>query len=129
MSIFSSKPRVVCFGRDLELLRTRVQVLSRRYDAVEVASVDQLAALPAEPAFDLVLLCHSLSREECRASAEIAEQCWPQAKVMVLTAGGSEALYERADAVVASIQGPVVLLQAIDRLIRQGPLHPATHAG
>ena len=75
MSTSSSRPRVVCFGRDLELLRdAHAGFWPEAYDAVEVTSVDQLAALPAEPAFDVVSpLSIALCREECRASAEIAK--------------------------------------------------------
>lgn len=122
MIVSSHKPRVVCLGRDLQLLRTRVQVLARSYDAVEVNSVQELGDLPAEPPFELVLFCHSLSREECCAAAEIVQRCWPKAKILALTKGGSEVPYERADAVVVSIQGPVVLLKAIDQLIHRVPL-------
>ncbi len=126
MIVSSQKARVVCLGRDLQLLRTRLQVLVKRYDAVEVSSVEQLGELPAEPAFDLVLLCHSLSREDCRASVEIAEQRWPEAKILALTTGGFQTPYERADAVVAGLHGPVVLLKAIDQLIQRGPSHSAS---
>ena len=117
VTAYTQNFRVVCFGRDLELLRTRIQVLARTYDVVEVSSVDELEALAAEPAFDLVLLCHTLSPEECRASAELTQQRWPQAKVMVLITGASSARYEKADAVVMSIQGPAVLLQSIHQLM------------
>ena len=129
MIVSLQKARVVCLGRDPQLLRTRLQVLVKTYDAVEVSSVEELGELPAEPAFDLVLLCHSLSWEECRASVQIAEQRWPEAKILALTTGGFQTPYERADAVVASLQGPVVLLKAIDQLIQRGPLHsPASGA-
>lgn len=115
------KSRVLCFGRDLDLLRTRTQVLARKYDAVELSDVDELECLPAEPAFDLVLLCHSVSLEDCRTSAEIVRDRWPQAKVMALTTGASRVPYGEADAVIMSLQGPVVLLRAIDLLMQQSP--------
>lgn len=115
----SPKSRVLCFGRDLQLLRTRLQVLARAYDAVEVSSVADLEALPAEPAFALVLFCHTVSPEESQTSAAIIEWRWPHAKIMALTSGISGIPYERADAVVLSNQGPAVLLQAMDQLIRR----------
>ena len=122
------KARVVCSGRDLPLLRTRLQVLVKSYDAIEVSSVRQLAELPGEPAIDLVLLCHSLSPEECSASAEIVRERWPAAKMLALTTGGFRTPYERADAVVLGLQGPVVLLQAMDRLIGRGAVPSAAGA-
>lgn len=119
------KSRVLCFGRDLQLLRTRLQVLARAYDAVEVSSIEELETLPTEPTFQLVLLCHTLSSVESQASAAIIQQRWPHAKIMALTSGVSGAPYEQADAIVLSAQGPVVLLQAIDRLICRSSPQPS----
>ena len=127
MGALSQKPRVLCFGRDLQLLSTRLLVLTRSYDAVEVSSVEQLEDLPAEPPFELVLFCHSLSPKECCAAAEIVQRRWPATKILALTTAGSEAPYEAADAVVVSIQGPAVLLKAIDQLIHRLPLPSASH--
>lgn len=129
MSLPSAKSRVICCGLDLQLLRTRTQVLTRTYDAVEVSSVAELEALPAEPPFQLVLFCHTLSLDQSEAFAATAQRRWPQAKIMALTSGVSGAPYEQADAFVTSAQGPAVLLKAIDLLIRRTALLPVTLLG
>jgi hypothetical protein len=120
MTFADRNSRVVCAGHDEVLLRTRQMVLASRYQAVTVLGVEQLRALPAEEMFDVVLLCHTLSAEECRRVTEIARTRWPGAKVMAI-ATEQMGCVAFADQAVQALEGPRVLFRAIDQLLAAAP--------
>jgi|SRR5579863_6177813 len=115
MTFSNHSPRVLCFSRDPLLLKTREQVLSTRYEGVAVSSVEELKALDTDEGFDVVLLCHTLSVDECELSAQVVRVRWPHAKIvaMSLEQGGC---FEAADRIVRGLDGPGLLLNTIDQL-------------
>lgn len=110
-------PHVLCFSRDQRLLETRGMVLSKHYNAELVGSIPELKALSPDTHIDTVILCHSLSPEECDLSASIVRERWPKAKILAVS-GERPSCWTFADKVVSGIDGPSVLLQAIDSLVR-----------
>jgi hypothetical protein len=120
MTCLHHRARVFCLSRDQRLLETRGMVLAKRYDAITVGSIEEMWALPVASAFDVVVLCHSLSAEECDLSASIARERWPQAKILALSVDSSSC-WTFADQVVRGLDGPSVLVQTIDRLLRSRP--------
>jgi hypothetical protein len=110
------KPRVLCISRDSHLMRTRQLVLATQYEVVSVDSIEGIEALPTDQDFDLIVLCHSLSSEECDQCVEIASTRWPQAKIVALSVERADCS-EYADRVVRGMDGPRFLLQTIDRLL------------
>jgi hypothetical protein len=73
----SSKFRVVCFGHDLKLLETRQLLLAGRYDAYTANNLPELSELAKQGQVDLLVLCHTLSEEECLIAAEIIRAASP----------------------------------------------------
>lgn len=112
--------RVLCFSRDRILGESRNLVLQRQYEAVYVGSLEEFAALSSGPAFDAVVLCHSLSAEEYERCIEIAELLWPRAKIVSVVAGSGRVQLESA-AVVPGLAGPRALLLALQRVLQ--PIH------
>ena len=109
-------PRVLCVSRDQRLLESRHLVLSRKYETVTVGSVEEMRSLPASEQFDVIVLCHSLSSEECDVSAELVRGRWPKAKIVALSVE-QNGCFDGADEVVRGLDGPRVLLGTIDYLL------------
>ncbi len=115
MAFSNRSPRVLCFSRDPRLLETRRQILATRYEAVTVGSIEEIMALATDEEFDVIVLCHTLSVEECDLSAQTVRVRWPGAKIVALSAeqGGCS---EAADRIVRGLDGPRLLLDTIDQL-------------
>ena len=111
--------RVLCFSRDPQLLKTRGMVLATSYEPVMIGSLAELQALAGGPAFDVVVLCHTLSPQECQRSTSIVRRQWPRAKILALSAD-HESCREQVDEVVECMAGPRLLLKTIDRLLQRG---------
>jgi DNA-binding NtrC family response regulator len=84
-----SRPkRVLLVSRDLVVLQTRKLMLGAYFDVNAAGRALEARTLLAEQSFDLVVLCYTLSQDECREIVELTRQHCPQAKVLVLTAAG-----------------------------------------
>jgi hypothetical protein len=114
--ISENPPLVLCLGSDQRLLEIRGRVLATHYGAVSLGNIEELDALPATKQFDVVVLCHSLSSEQCDMATTIVRERWPKAKIVALSREGSSFL-TAADQTIRSLDGPSVLLQAIDGLL------------
>lgn len=97
-------------------MRTRRLVLASRYNAVSaVASIQEIETLK-EPEFDVIVLCHTLSQEECDLAVRICQTRWAGAKFVALAKERSKCDWS-ADRVVRALDGPKILLRAIDGLV------------
>ena len=123
----SPAANILCYGKNPVLLKTREAVLAKRYDVTVVYSLDEIANIPAATQFDVLLLCHSLSTEDCHACSEIARHRWPKCKVVALTASGSGCANEQADRNLPGLDGPTALLSTIQELT-QTPRSPGNLA-
>lgn len=116
MNFSPAHVRVLCLGHDERLLETRVQVLASRYETVSVRSLAEMRSLPGDARFDIVLLCHTLSPEECGVCSEVARERWPEARVLAIAVERGSC-WEYADQVVKAMDGPRVLFGAIDQML------------
>ncbi len=114
------RPNILCLSQNLLLLETRRAVLARRYDVVSIATVDEMIRLAPERPFDVVLLCHTISKEDCHYASEFARRRWPGTKILALTSDSASCVAEHPDRVVPGLDGPVALLNAIRDLIPSG---------
>jgi hypothetical protein len=92
-------------------------VLAKHYDAVSVGKIEEMLALPAEKQFDVVVFCHSLSSRECDLAGSVVRQRWPDAKILALSIDQSSC-WTSADRIIRGLDGPSVLVQAINRLLQ-----------
>ena len=119
-SVMSHPLHILCFSRSPVLLATRCAVLATRYDVVSANSLQDIARLSSGPAFDLVLLCHTLPTDECHAAAEFARHCWPGCKILALTSGAQSCAGTEVDRDLPGLEGPAALLRAIQDLTQNG---------
>jgi DNA-binding NtrC family response regulator len=84
-----SRPkRILLVSRDLMVLQTRKLMLGAYFDVNAAGRVREGKALLGEQNFDLIVLCYTLSQDDCLGIVESAQQHCPQAKILVLTAAG-----------------------------------------
>ena len=107
-------PNILLFGLDHSLTHTRGLLLSRA--GFKVRAVENLADFELKGdllAPDVVVLCHTLSVEECARALELAEARWPTTRRLVLTTGTTP-IPERAqrDAMEAAV-GPGMLIAQV----------------
>ena len=114
-----SRPkRVLLVSRDLMALQTRKLMLGAYFDVNAAGRALEARALLAEQNFDLVVLCYTLSQDECREIVELTQQHCPQAKVLVLTAAGYAA--KQVDVhryFLAAEEGPFTLVKKSAELL------------
>lgn len=80
----SGKPEILCVGHDLMLNRTRRMILERLFEVKIAGEVPEAISLLLERRFALVLLCYSLSEEECRAMVEFVHSLPGKTKILAL---------------------------------------------
>jgi CheY-like chemotaxis protein len=116
----TAKPEILCVGRDPVLNRTRRMVLHRCFEVTIAAKPAEAAALLAGRPFDLVLLCYSLSGEDCRAMLEQAQKLQPTAKILALSSGEPRLTLAAPHQEFAS-EGPADLLHKIAAMTGLSP--------
>ncbi len=91
-------------------------VLANHFNVVTVGSMAEMQALAQDRVFDVVLLCHSLSSEECDLAATTARRRWPEAKILALAVERSSC-QSYAQHTIRGLDGPRLLIQAIEHLV------------
>jgi CheY-like chemotaxis protein len=108
---------ILIYGRDARLLETRKMVLEsagyRVYLASDLSTADQI--LP-EKQVDLLILCHSLSMEDCGRALALTYH-WPMMRSLVLTAGDDGCRENLLSEVILTIDGPPKLVLTVGRLL------------
>lgn len=112
------RPLLVCLSRDQRLRETRTQVLAKDYDVIALASEQELEELDPPRPVDLVLLCHSLTGQDCERSSHVIRTRWPQALIVTISSPVAGCLSVEANATVAALDGPAVLLGQVAHLLR-----------
>src|SRR5258708_35201754 len=110
--------RVLCFGHNLMSLETRQWILERRFLSVYVSSLSDLERVAKGGGFDLLILCHSLSRHDFFKAAHLVHDICPRLKVLALSSDATAWDPRVSDQVVVGLNGPRALLQSNKR-----PLH------
>jgi hypothetical protein len=95
-------------------------VLAQHYEVTLVGNVDELQAMPANRRLDVAILCHSLSSREIDLAVSIVRQQWPHAKILPLSLGRTSGR-KSTGLTVRGLDGPSILLQAIDHLLSISP--------
>lgn len=111
-------PHILCVSRDPLLLKTRHAVLSKRYATTAVLGLGEMNLLAPDASFDAVVLCHTLTKVECERLVGLARQRWPAAKILALTSDSRSCAEQRIDKDINCLDGPVMMLQAIQDLLR-----------
>jgi CheY-like chemotaxis protein len=120
--------RILLAGSDCRLLATRAAVLAKTgADVVYRSTMETINILDREP-FDLVVLCHSLQREDVAVIVDKVHQKIPGAKILMVTSAldGYE-LYPNTKIDATSIPEPGHLVALAKELLQVSSY--VSHAG
>jgi hypothetical protein len=106
----SGKPELLCVGHDSILNRTRRLILERCFDVKVAHGLTEAIAFLSGQRFDLVLLCYTLTDEECAAAVEFVHSLSTPAKILALAQGRDRLLLSPQDEEFVS-GGPAELLK------------------
>lgn len=117
----SGRSILMC-GRNSELQRLRRKILERAGYSIFAASsnseaITMLGTLPV----DLLLLCHTLSTNECDELVRFTQDRWPQTKTLALSGIVSGCHDSQPDATYFANEGPDLLLKQIHELLNREP--------
>lgn len=123
----SSQTSILIYGRDTRLLETRRWVLERAgYWVSQATELSSLMSLVPLEHVSLLILCHTLSMEECGRALALVQVRWPQVQTVTLIAGDAGCRLTPSSEWVDSREGPKRLVDAIASLIRfKAPPLPA----
>ncbi|HEV2618640.1 MAG TPA: hypothetical protein VGU23_01730 [Acidobacteriaceae bacterium] len=113
---------ILLYGRDEQLLATRRWVLeSRGYRVLTLLDLAGFAAIPQNPPIRLVLLCHSLSQDECEAAMVLAEARWPGIQSLTLDAEAGRSPSGLLGQLLHTMDGPAKLVETVAKLMGSSP--------
>ena len=105
---------VLVFGRDHQLVHTRSLILERAgFHVHTAASLADIQLLPSKPHIDVMVLCHSLSTQDCDEALILTHERWPDIQTIALVAGPSDCGSDSTDAVMETHEGPAKLINAV----------------
>jgi hypothetical protein len=79
-----SEAQVLLIGKDEMLLRTRQLILGTFFQVEAAGRVSHAAGILADRHFDLVVLCYSLTQDECQKVIELIEKKNPSPQILTL---------------------------------------------
>ncbi len=105
---------VLVFGHDDQLVHTRSLILEKAGFHVRTASsLPDIQQLLSEPTMDVMLLCHSLSPEDCDEALLLTHERWPNIQTIALVSGSSDCGSDSTDAVMEATDGPARLISTV----------------
>lgn len=110
-------PLLLCLSKAPELLGSRQRVLATRYDVVSIKSLEEMERLPSGSVFDLLVLCHTFSEDECKRVTHVARQRWPRIKILSLITQSAGCSEQDSDLSVVALDGPGAMFAGISRLL------------
>jgi DNA-binding response OmpR family regulator len=107
----NSKVHVLIVSRDEMLLRTREMILGAFFDAQGAGRVSEAKALLSDTPFDLIVLCHSLTDNECELLADMAHARDNHPLILAMNANSDEFNKPWADKQLGVDAGPYGLVK------------------
>jgi CheY-like chemotaxis protein len=84
----STQKRILVVSQDLMALQTRKLMLGAYFEVTAAGRALEAKMLLAEREFDLIVLCYTLSEDDCRKIIDASEPVRPHIKILFLTAPG-----------------------------------------
>jgi DNA-binding response OmpR family regulator len=110
-------PQVLVVSRDAMLLQTRQLILGAFFRTLCAGRMREVEVLMSANAFDLIILCYTLSEEECQLVMGIALEQKPRPQVLRLTPAGSSSLESLPVDSMLAEAGPYYLLKRSAELL------------
>jgi len=110
--------RVLLVSRDLTVLQTRKLMLGAYFDVRAAGRVVEATILLGEQPFDLIVLCYTLTEDDCRKVLTAAQLRCPGAKILSLTLTGYAASRSaRQSYCLSAEEGPFILVKKSAELL------------
>jgi DNA-binding response OmpR family regulator len=111
---------ILIYGNDPQLVKTRQWVLEVcGYEVWGASNFSTAQRTIQANRIDLLMLCHSLSNEECGRAITIFKPLWPRMKIMVLTAEFLDRHSQLSIQIFDTMDGPVKLVSTLEKLIHR----------
>lgn len=107
----NSHARVLVVSRDEMLLRTREMILGTFFVVRGAGRFSEAKTLLNSHSFDLIVLCHSLTPDECERLAILARAQNPRPLILAMSASSRAANRPWADKQLGVDEGPYGLLK------------------
>jgi DNA-binding response OmpR family regulator len=115
---------ILIYGNDPQLLKTRQWVLEvYGYEVWAASNFSKVQRTIEVNRIDLLMLCHSLSSEECGRAIAIPKPLWPGMKSMVLTAAFLDRHSQLSIRIFDTMDGPAKLVATVKKLIHRDVGH------
>lgn len=109
---------ILVYGSDELLLDTRTMVLRQAgFQVFSATSFGDAESIMKSGEIGLIVLCHSLSEQDCESALDFAKRQRPPLNTLVLSATGSTCSEETTGAVLSSFDGPRKLVQSVRDLL------------
>src|ERR1700752_1587770 len=114
----NDQKRILIVSRDLMVLQTRKLMLGAYFDVSAAGRVLEAQILLADRPFDLIVLCYTLTDDECRKIREAARLNCPDAKILMLTVIGYGGPHSATDPhFLPAEKGPFILVKKAAELL------------
>jgi hypothetical protein len=110
-------PQVLLVSRDAMLLQTRQLILGTFFPTQVAGRVRDAEVLISTNHFELIILCYTLSEEECRRVIELAKEQKRPPRILILTPAGISPSSNGAGEPTMSESGPYYLLKRTAQLL------------
>ena len=109
--------RILLVSRDVMVLQTRKLMLGAYFDVSAAGRVMEARGLLAEQPFDLIVLCYTLTKDDCRKVLDATRVYSPDAKILTLTVMGYAANPASDSYWLPSEDGPFTLVKKSAELL------------
>jgi DNA-binding NtrC family response regulator len=112
------QPVILIFGRDSTLLETRGWILERTGALIlSAASLLETEQIAAQYSISLLVICHSVSQEDCEHLLTAINQIQPNVKKLLMTANTSLGPLGQEERTLSAFAGPAALLDTVQTLL------------
>ncbi len=113
-----NQKRILLVSRDLMVLQTRKLMLGAYFDVSAAGRVLEAKILLANRPFDLIVLCYTLTDDDCQKVRDAALLRCPEAKILMLTVPGYGTAQQANDSyLLPAEQGPFILVKKAAELL------------
>jgi DNA-binding response OmpR family regulator len=113
----NSHARILVVGRDEMLLRTREMILGAFFAVQGAGRFTEARALLTKDYFDLIVLCHSLTEDECERLAGMARDHTHRPLILAMSASSRGNIKPWADKQLGVDAGPYGLVKKCAEMV------------
>ncbi len=109
---------ILCYGNERTLITTRQRILEMIGIPVAIAcSEEELAGHLSGLQVEVLLLCQTLSPQQCRRAAELVEQYSPSTKMLLMYNRYGKSSIPGSHVELNAAEGPLALLTTVKELL------------